>query len=255
MTDRILLASDFDSTLCHWPQGIVDDRDRAAIRRFREAGNRFAVVTGRTYHNALWGFDGTDFHDMDACFCLSGALCFDSNGKVIYDRRADGAALSDIIDYFRRTGARYLAYDIGTESGFIDIGGDPDFPPTVSADEARRFESFTSLNAGYPDADTAKERAAEIGRLFGNVLTPLQNIIAIDMPPAGVNKAYAASYAAEMFGIARERVYTAGDNYNDISMVAEFHGCAMEYGPKELLCVAERKISLLHEVIDDIMQN
>ena len=42
-----LVASDFDMTLCP-PGGVVGERTRAAIRRVREAGAHFTVVSGRT---------------------------------------------------------------------------------------------------------------------------------------------------------------------------------------------------------------
>lgn len=254
MRKKYLLAADFDQTICHWQDAMVDDEDKAALKRFREAGNIVAVVTGRTYNSSRSAFRETDFHEMDISFCLSGALCVSTEDEIIYDKRADGGRLDEIIRYFRDTGARYLAFDVGGVSGRFDIDGDPEFPPTVSADEAADFGGFTSLNAGYDSIETAKMRAAEIGRLFGDIVTPLQNERAIDMPPVGVNKAYAAGVCAEMYGIDKDNIYTAGDNYNDISMVGAYHGCAMESGPDELIAVAERKVHRIREVIDYIMK-
>lgn len=253
MSKKYLLATDFDQTLCHWNDDMVDDGDKAALRRFREAGNIVAVITGRTYNSSRLAFSETDFYEMDICFCLSGALCVSAEGKVIYDKRADGKHLSELIEYFRNTGARYLAYDVGCVSGRFDIDGDADFPPTVSKEDALHFDSFTSLNAGYDSIETAKLRAAEISELFGDVITPLQNERAVDMPPTGINKAVAAGICAEMYGIDADNVFTVGDNYNDISMVSAYHGCAMENGPDELIAVAERKVHRVRELIDYIM--
>lgn len=252
MSKKYLLASDFDYTLCHWQDSMVDDEDKAALESFRNDGNIVAVVTGRTFESSRWAFGETDFHEYDICFCLSGALCVDKNGSITYDKRASGERLSEIIRYFKDTGARYLAYDMGRVSGRIDIDGDPAFPPTVSAADALKFDSFTSLNAGYDSVETAKTRAAEINALFGDVITPLQNGIAIDMPPAGINKAAAVKICAEMFGIDGDSIYTAGDNFNDISMVAAYHGSAMDFGPAELIAVAERKIHRVRELINYI---
>ncbi len=253
MLEKYLLATDFDYTLCHWQDSMVDEEDKEALRRFREAGNVVAVVTGRTYNSSRSAFTETDFTEMDISFCLSGALCVSRDNSIIYDKRADGARLGELMDYFRKTGARYLAYDVGRVSGRFDIDGDPMFPPTVSVEEALKFDSFTSLNAGYDSIETAKRRSAEIAELFGDIITPLQNERAIDMPPAGINKAYAVGICAEMFGVKKDNIYTAGDNYNDISMVEAYHGCAMDFGPDELLSVAEYKIHRIRELIDRIM--
>lgn len=254
MTDKYLLATDFDFTVCHWNDGGVSDADKAALQKFRDAGNKVAIVTGRTYDTSRWAFAENSFREFDICFCLSGALCVANDESIVYDKRADGKYLGEIIKYFRDTGARYLDFDVGVKSGRFDIGGDSEFPPTVSAEEGAHLESFTSLNAGYESVEVAKQRAAEIAALFGEVITPLQNGRAIDMPPAGINKAVAAGLAADMFGIDKKNVYTAGDNYNDIDMVAAYHGFAMDIAPYELEVAAKRKIHRIREAIDYIMK-
>ena len=56
-----LLCSDFDNTICFWSDiGRIYDKDREAIRRFREAGNKFVVVSGRSYPTAIEVFREMD---------------------------------------------------------------------------------------------------------------------------------------------------------------------------------------------------
>ncbi|MBR7101750.1 MAG: HAD hydrolase family protein, partial [Clostridia bacterium] len=40
-----IIATDFDGTLSY--NGKISEEDKAAIKRFRDAGNKFGVVTGR----------------------------------------------------------------------------------------------------------------------------------------------------------------------------------------------------------------
>ena len=40
-----IIASDYDGTINY--QGRVSEEDKAAIRKFRQAGNKFGIVTGR----------------------------------------------------------------------------------------------------------------------------------------------------------------------------------------------------------------
>ncbi len=249
-----LLASDFDGTLIHWPSGTIDEEDRAAIRRFREAGNRFVIVTGRMYQSAIDGFSAADFHDMDSFLCLSGAYCAMPDGTKIYDKRKDASRLPELARFFRETGARYMNIDVGPESFEYDIGGETSFGfRKMSSEELTSLETFTSMNVGYHSEDEAYAISRRLEKEYGELITPLQNKMAIDMPPAGVNKAVAAGYAAGMYGIPDENVYTVGDSFNDLDMVRAYNGSAMEWGPDELKAAAKRTVHRVREIIEMIM--
>ena len=47
-----IIATDFDGTLSY--NGRVSDEDKDAIHRFRAAGNKFGIVTGRDVEAAQW---------------------------------------------------------------------------------------------------------------------------------------------------------------------------------------------------------
>ena len=47
----IIIASDYDGTLNHHG---VSDGDKEAITKFRKAGNKFGIVTGRDLEMATW---------------------------------------------------------------------------------------------------------------------------------------------------------------------------------------------------------
>lgn len=252
---QYLLASDFDGTLCrHHHAYTVSDEDREAVRRFRAAGNKVAIVTGRMYESAVEVFNATDFHDMDCVLCLSGAYGFLPDGTELYDRRADGKRLSELADFFRSTGARYMNLDVGKHSYEYDIGGDYSFGLTpFSKEMLLSLDSFTSMNVGYHTCDRAHEVCGELCKSFSDVITPLQNLNAIDMPPVGVNKATAAKFAADMFGVPEDHIYTVGDSYNDIHMVKTYNGSAMETGPDELKSAARRTVKSVSEIISMLM--
>jgi len=251
-----LLCSDFDNTVCFWSNvGWIRDEDREAIRRFREAGNKFVVVSGRSYESAMDVFREKDFHDMDFYMLMSGAYAEYPDKTVIFDHRIDMKLLPEMAEFFRSTNARYLCLDIGRESYNVDIGGDlePEFGANITIDEALRFPTFTSINVGYRTNEEAGEVTAELEKRFPHIITALQNNRAIDMPPAGVNKATAVAYAAKMYGIEKDKIYTAGDNYNDMMMLSAYHGCAMANGPQAVWASAERKIKYISEIIDHIL--
>ena len=250
-----LLASDFDGTLCRWENGGITKEDKEAVRRFRAAGNRFVLVTGRDFGSAMSVLREQDFEDLDSCFCMSGALCVDPSEKVIYERRTKEGRVGELLRYFKETGALYAVVEVGKESYSVDIGGMQLAMRTISFAEGCRIPSITHCNVKYETAEESVRRAEEISRLFGDFVNPLLNHNNIDMPPAGVNKAGAAAYAAQMFQISEQSVYTVGDNLNDLAMVESFHGRAMQSGPPVLRSAAEKVVSTINEVIDEIMAN
>ena len=48
----IIIASDFDGTVNY--NGKISDEDKEAIKKFRKAGNKFGIVTGRDVELAQW---------------------------------------------------------------------------------------------------------------------------------------------------------------------------------------------------------
>lgn len=68
-----------------------------------------------------------------------------------------------------------------------------------------------------------------------------------------MNKGLSVARYGEIAGVARENIWTAGDNYNDIDMLKAFHGCAMATGVQAAKDVAEFVCADLAAVIDRIL--
>ena len=54
--------------------------------------------------------------------------------------------------------------------------------------------------------------------------------------------------------IRKENIYAAGDNYNDISMLKKYHGCAMSRGVKEISEIAEYTCDSVADVISMLLE-
>ena len=57
--------------------------------------------------------------------------------------------------------------------------------------------------------------------------------------PPGITKATGLGEIAGLFGIDEGMIYTAGDNWNDLPMIAAFHGCAVENAEDDVKKAAE----------------
>ena len=68
----MILASDFDGTI--FIDGKISEKDIKAIRDFQEAGNLFAIVTGRAFASLFPLIDGKIY--PDAIICNNGGHIF-----------------------------------------------------------------------------------------------------------------------------------------------------------------------------------
>ena len=124
---------------------------------------------------------------------------------------------------------------------------------TISFEQGCALPSITSCNVKYNTVVESMRRAQELARLHGDIVNPLLNNTNVDVPPAGVDKAFAVEHAARMFHIPMQNVYAVGDNLNDRAMVEKFHGRAMEHGPAALRAAAEKTVGSISEIIEDIV--
>ena len=78
-----IIATDFDGTLSY--NGKISEEDKAAIKRFRDAGNKFGVVTGRDIEMSFWVRNA--FPDVDFIISCTGGVITDDKGKIIYEKK------------------------------------------------------------------------------------------------------------------------------------------------------------------------
>jgi hydroxymethylpyrimidine pyrophosphatase-like HAD family hydrolase len=83
-----IIASDYDGTInC----GGVSQADREAIAKFRKAGNKFGVNTGRDLEMATWIlYDMKD--EIDFLICCTGGTILDGQGNIIFEKRQKSEA-------------------------------------------------------------------------------------------------------------------------------------------------------------------
>ncbi len=250
---KYLLASDYDHTLRRWPDN-VSESDKAAIRRFREAGNYFVIVSGRVFYTMEMELNGNGFRDVDMLLTMSGSLATDAYGEIIYENRGDASVIRPLMETLKELNARLASVEVGKKSHSISDFELQVFGNPITIEEAAQLPYFTNFCAGFYSSAEAAKAAAIIKERFGDVLNPLQNGSSVDLPPKVVNKGLAVKRVADMLGVAEENIYTAGDNLNDIDMISRFHGRAMANSEKEVLEAAEKSVESVGEIIEEILR-
>lgn len=241
-----IIGSDYDGTLNH--NGIGEAK-RAAIEKWRKAGNVFAVVSGRSVGDMMRFYEEKKF-GCDYFVANNGAVIMKTDGTVISDNRCDGDIAAPLLE---------LMFENGCSCGFVIT----EFPCSVYASECEEMEEggylfkdmpeiryFNQISTILPDFEAAERVTACIRERFGDKLNPLQNGVCIDIVRKDVNKANGLYLLAEYLGVGRDDIIAVGDNINDRDMIAEFRSYAMANGVDSIKALADYVTEGITELIE-----
>lgn len=252
MSAKKLFATDFDGTLNQYPHGVTQEYlDR--IEEFRKAGNVFGIVTGRTYSNAEYIIKDY-LKYCDFIMCMTGAYAIDTNNETIFEYFGDGAILPEILKFIAEIGTGYLFFADGRVSYQVDLSKPVDDNHEAII-EARRHKTFTQINACFDPEEHFREAVKLLEEKFGDKVALNINGHCVDIPPYGVNKGVTVARMADHFGVAHENIFTAGDNDNDVSMIAPFNGYTVPHGSEACHAAAKKVLMNVGEMLDDVMKN
>ena len=245
-----IIASDYDGTLNH---GGIDDKKRAAIKKWRDSGNIFAIVSGRGIKDAL-DILKKDNLEIDYFVATNGAIILNSKGEKVSDIKCDGDIAKPLLD---------MLFECGCTWGCVLT----DFPCVIYADKSKCKENgeytlentplisyFNQISTSLPDYETAEKVTATIKENFGNYVNPLQNGTCIDIVRCDIDKAKGIYLLLEILNAKYEDVIAVGDNINDIAMIKEFRSYAMDNGVEIIKKMANNTIGSVTELIDKELQ-
>lgn len=241
-----IIASDYDGTLNH---GGIDDNKRAAIKKWRDSGNVFAIVSGRGMEDAL-SILKKDNLEIDYFVATNGAIILNSEGKKVSDIRCDGDIAKPLLK---------LLFECGCPWGCVLT----DFPCMIYADKNKCKESgeytlenapsisyFNQISTALPDYETAEKVTAIIKENFGTLVNPLQNGTCIDIIRGDMDKAKGIYLLLDILNAKYEDVIAVGDNINDTAMIKEFRSYAMDNGVEAIKMSADSTIAGITELIE-----
>lgn len=253
-----ILASDYDGTLR--TEEMVDCNDIHAIQEFRKAGNLFGLVTGRSMESIQ---KEVEVNQIEFDFIVA------NNGGVIYDRDfhqlqclyMDFNKALDIIAYIKTLDCvSYVINDGFYRYKFSVDENQIDHKYGNMADTSEREEDIldrgkiSQLVISLNDALLAEEIARYINANFIGYAIAYVNVHCVDIVPAGVSKADGLYFIEQHMGLNHDDVYVIGDSFNDISMIEEFHGCAMAHARSAITSLAEHVFISMEECIAYLMK-
>lgn len=254
-----LLAVDYDNTL--FQNGEIAKDTLNEIRKFRDDGNLFGIVSGRDYVTGYKTFRAENLFEFDFLLLKTGAMAVDVDGNVIYDDTFDGGMpwgegtlASEVIRLSFEMGAPFVTTSAGKDRRYYysqyPNGMEREIRQPRPHSEIAVIGDIGMMSTICKDEESATLITEKLKREFGTVLNPLQNGIAIDISKAGVDKGTGIQKFAEYTGISFENIWVAGDNYNDIAMLEMFHSCAMTNGVAE----AKNKAEYVCDTVGDVIR-
>lgn len=244
-----ILASDFDGTLYF---GDISEKNREAIKKFRAAGNKFGIVTGRDY----WMYETliTEGIEFDFVIALNGAMAIDTDGSFFWCERAENK--NGIV----RSMTKYLGENYHTFMVCILEKKRHTFcvnrkiaEGSLPAEEADCIPEFTLLHSVFQTDEDARNAVTEINGRWGDFVNAHQNGRCVDIPPKGIDKGQGVARYAESVGVDVNNIYCVGDNMNDMAMIIRFHGCAVANARDEVKEAAEATYEGVWAVIEHIL--
>lgn len=238
-----IICSDYDGTLNH---GGITEKKLDAIRKWKEKGNLFCVVSGRQKEF----FDEIRKNDLpiDYLLACNGAVIVDKDYNIVSDVRCDGAVAVPLIEFLFSSGGFFAAV-CNDRHISVDNFSFPD-AKGMQLNELGEVPYFNQISTALPDFEAAAEVTEKIAEKFGDCVNPLQNGTCIDIVPKGMDKAQGIYRLLEITGCRYEDVIAVGDNINDEAMIKEFYSYAMKNGIERIKTLADEITVSIEELIE-----
>ena len=252
-----LIISDFDGTLADTsgrasrsdliPTPVLD-----AIDKFRKAGGKFVVCSGRATDTAHTVLKMANLIP-DALITYQGSMVFVGNETVVNGGvKSDLASkiVKDIKEKFNRECGTYICDVYYYEGDSPYTVGYADFciKHGMKTEKLADLSAFIKENGGLSQklivTKAPTEELAEIhsylsenygDKIVANSGAPtILEIVSVDY-----TKYTASKFIAETFGVKEEETVTIGDSSNDLTLIEFGTGCAVGDGSKELINEAD----------------
>ena len=239
-----IIASDYDGTINY--QGKISDSDKEAIKRFRKAGNKFGIVTGRDVELASWIRQENGF-EFDFVICCTGAFIRDGEGEVIYVKKGKvDSFFDDIINKALELNASYFTVGDVLTKCHVDVLGKIPCPLSI-------LTEFTQANSCFKNDEIAEEFVNYVKEKYSDKISAHRNGCCVDMPPVNTSKVTGMYEYASRFQ--SPEVYAVGDNVNDLLMIKEFNGFAVSNAVESVKNAAPNQCDRICDMIEQLMED
>lgn len=255
-----LAASDFDGTL--FKEGTISSEDALAISRWRSAGHKFGVITGRDYGMLLPQLEHFCV-ESDFAVCNNGAIIFNKNGQARYQAKIDKMTMLKLARHACIKESLHVAfsqedktcvYRFRKGSWIFREAAQWHFPlQIIEEKDIENLQTVQQIALGFSSNEAAGQCAKHLNALFGDKIQAYQNRGSVDITPQFISKSQGIKKLLEVMEWDIEQLYVIGDERNDLPMIKEYDGFAIDSAREEIRLAAQRAFltvgSMLKEFI------
>ncbi len=246
-----LIASDYDGTLNQ--NTVVSKSDIGAVKKWQRTQNLFVIVTGRSISGI--NSEAERFGILfDYLICNNGSEIYKGKNKRLYRADSNPDVLSELCRFIIARGGLHAAvssrekrYCVKNEKFDNSIASSD---VLIELSELSQFSYFTQVDAHFKTEALALEFADKVNQKFAGQLTAFNNGINVDIVPAGVSKTAGIYKLTDILGVKKSDIITVGDNFNDLAMLKEFGGYAIENGNPRVVSQIGNKCKSISELVN-----
>ncbi len=241
-----LISLDLDMTFLNL-RSEISPRNRAAIRRCREAGARVIISSGRMHASTLSFLRALDL-DTPVVSYNGAYIKHEATGDVLCHEHLDLAVAREVVEFCAGEGL-HLNYYLDDRLYVSEPNRWADQYATLAGVGYEAVGDLRALTDRAPTKVLIVDEPARIAALYAALAprySPRSYVTTsmaeyLEFMPLGVDKGKAIAVVAGHFGIAREKVIAFGDALNDVPALRWAGlGVAMENARPEAKAVAGR---------------
>ncbi len=247
-----ILATDFDNTLFRNRE--ITREDAGAVARFRRAGNRFGLVTGRHLASIRDELSQWDL-PLDFVIACTGGIITDGQFHMLSEHRAPKAGLLPLYEAAMKLHPRYFCVSCGYDRFWFYVGTPPPegAGPQLQKASLADIPDYHEMGTGFYTEDEAAQYTAYFNKTCPELLCAHQNGIHVDVCAPHTGKVSGLYEVLALFHAQKDDLFVAGDNLNDLSMIKEFSSFAMREGRDELKPHARAVVGSIAEIVEMLL--
>lgn len=224
-----ILVSDYDRTI--YVDLDTTQKNIEAINRFKK-NNIFVIATGRSFEDFSSAFEKFNIESNYYLFNY-GSVIMNSNKELVYDVPLKEEEITEIISYFKNKKCE-IVYCHEKENK-KEINGKVYKIIIVYENKEEELKDYNEFKEKYNY----------------NCFT-LTNHFHIEVVSKRTTKAKAINFISQKEQI--DNIYVIGDSENDIPMIKEYNGFAVEGATDEVKSIASKVYKSVESLIDELME-
>lgn len=247
-----VFASDYDGTL--FKNKEITDYDLEMIDKFRDAGNKFGIATGRTIDSISVELEKYNI-PFDFLVGINGGVVLNEDREELYLSNFNKEVLPEIMDTLVEENVLYYGINDGYALSRVHVAQDyPDYEFNIELMDLDVLmgNGVKGLYVRHASTDHANDLSLKINERYGKFgIHSFPNFQSVDIGAYGVTKSSGIERILDHFKLNEQtKVFTVGDAYNDAPMIKDFYGFAMDNGVDLLKETSQQVVSSVGEALE-----